>query len=316
MTRTLYALSISALLLLAVSSCQKDQIIQNDFVENKVPTVDAGLSKTITLPDSAVLSGTGADADGKVVAYLWSQVSGPYTSSIVNPGATSTVVRFTVAGTYLFQLMATDDKGATGVDTVSVIVSPIPGSKTLTLQPANNPTEFHLVKQGSSDLSGVAGADFLVEAWTSGGNALNYRALLKFDLSSIPTNATIVSANLYLYSYPSPTNNGNFTDANYGTDNSFLVQQVTSSWLPSTATWANQPSASTSNQLVVPTTSQSNLDLNLDVKALVTPMVNNNANYGFMMRLQNEVVYNSRIFISSHNTTYTTKIPKLVVVYK
>src|SRR5687768_12590075 len=102
MSRTLYPLVFFSMLLLAVS-CKKD-----DFEENKVPIADAGSPKTVTLPDSVILTGTGTDADGKVVAYLWSQVSGPANSTIVNPGSMATITRFTVPGSYLFQLMVTD----------------------------------------------------------------------------------------------------------------------------------------------------------------------------------------------------------------
>jgi hypothetical protein len=301
---------ILPVLILFIVSCEKD------YIENKVPVADAGASQTITLPvDSVKLTGSGTDADGKVVAYLWSQVAGPATATIVNPGSPSTSIRGFVAGTYTFQLMVTDDKGATGVDTTVVTVHP-GVIKTLTLQPANNPNEFTLVLEGTQGFGHVSAQDLPVQAWTKDGNTLNVRILLKFDLSSIPANATIVSANLYLYSYPPPTVNGNLTDANFGTNNTLLVQQVTSNWSTATASWSNQPSTSTNNQVVVPTTNQSMLDLNLNVTTLINSMVSANANYGFMLRLQNEVTYTSRLFVSSHNTTHTTKYPKLVVVYQ
>jgi hypothetical protein len=154
------------------------------------------------------------------------------------------------------------------------------------------------------------------DAWTANGDAWTMRGLVKFDLSSIPSTATIKSANLYLYSNPAPTT-GNLKDANYGS-NAFYIQQVTSSWTPnnSVTNWSNQPSVATANQILIPTTSQSQLDLNVDVTAQVTSMVNNNANYGFMLKLQNEVTYTSRIFVSSHNQTYPDKHPKLVVIYQ
>jgi hypothetical protein len=311
MFKTRFIPFLCSALLLFIASCQKD-----DVIENKVPVADAGASQTITLPvDSVKLTGTGNDADGKVVAYLWSQVSGPVAATIVNPGSPATSIRDLIAGSYIFQLMVTDDKGATGVDTAVVTVNPNP-IKTLTLQPANNPTEYILNQYGSQNSGFVAVDDLPIAAWTKSSNTFNVRALLKFDLSSIPANSTIISANLYLYSYPPPTVNGNFTDANYGTDNTLLVQQVTSNWSTATTTWANQPPASTTNQVVVPTTTQSMLDLNLNVTPLISSMVSANANYGFLLRLQNEVTYNSRIFVSSHNTTHTTKYPKLVVVYK
>lgn len=295
-----------------MTGCQKD----DDIPENKVPTVDAGPSKTITLPTNNItLTGTGSDADGKIVAYLWSQVSGPAATTIVNPGSASTLIKGFVKGTYLFQLMVTDDKGATGVDTTSVIVNSAP-EQTLTLQPSNNPNEFEFTNHNGVDQSAVGAPDIPVEAWTYGGTPYTVREAIKFDLSAIPANSTIVSANLYLYSYPNPTLNGNFVDANYGTGNAMLVQQIVTNWSPSTTNWFNQPVPSTTNQILVPTTNQSTLDLNLDVTNMVASMVNSNANYGFFLKIQNEVIYNCRIFVSSYNTTYPTKRPKLVVVYQ
>src|SRR5262245_59351307 len=131
------ALCILSLGTLSLVSCTKD-----DFKENEVPVADAGPSKAVTLPnDNETLTGTGADNDGQVVSYLWSQVSGPNASLIVNPGSATTDVEDLVEGTYVFQLMVTDDKGATGVDTAKIIVSHAPLT-TLPLQPANNPLEF------------------------------------------------------------------------------------------------------------------------------------------------------------------------------
>ncbi len=294
-----------------IVSCQKD-----DIPENKVPVADGGSSTTVTLPaDSASLSGTGTDADGQVVAYLWSQVSGPGAATIVNPGSPSTVIKGFVQGTYVFQLMVTDNKGATGVDTASVVVNAAP-QQTLTLQPANNPDEIIYGNHNGVDQTGVGGPDLPIEAWTSGGTPFTIRAAVKFDLSSIPVNSTIIGANLYLYSYPSPTLNGNFVDANFGTGNAMLVQQIVTNWSPATASWFNQPVTSAANQIIVPSTTQQTLDLNLDVTNMVSSMVSNNANYGFFLKIQNEVIYNCRIFVSSFNTTYTDKRPKLVVVYQ
>jgi hypothetical protein len=283
---------------------------------NKIPVANAGPNKIVTLPDSAVVTGTGTDVDGKVVAYLWSQVSGPAPSIIVNPGYPSTSFQFSVAGSYIFQLLVVDDKGATGVDTMSVLVKPAIGQQTLTLQPYDNRTEYQVVTLNGSDLSGWGPSSFDVAAWTSSGNAYNFRSLLKFDLSSIPANATIKSAHVFLYSHPTPTPGGNFVDANSGPTNAFFVQQITAPWTTSTATWANQPSVSTSNQIVMPHTNQTSLDVDIDVTAMVASMVNNNTNYGFFFRLQNEVIYNIRSFVSSRNTTYPNKRPKIVITYQ
>ncbi len=308
MNKTLSSLVALSVLLLIVS-CQKD----NDFVENKVPVAEAGASKTVLMTDSVVVSGTGSDEDGTVVAYLWSQVAGPAASTIVSPGSATTAVKFAVKGNYIFQLMVTDNKGATGVDTVAITVNQATNG-TLTLQPFNNPTEYTVAVLNGSDASGFTITSLEADAWTSGG-AYNLRGLLKFDLSSIPTNATIKSAQLYLYSNPKP-NTGNQIDANFGTANALWLQQVTSSWSTSTVSWFNQPPVSSGTQINIAHTNQTMQDLSIDVTAHVASMVNNNANYGWLLRLQNEVTYNSRIFVSSRNTAYPDKRPKLVVVYE
>jgi hypothetical protein len=312
MFRARLTLLIFAFLVGGVVGCKKDDDV--DTPPNKVPAVDAGLIKNITLPDSVVLKGSASDSDGHVVSYLWSEVSGPAAATIITPGSATTSVKFDTKGTYLFQLAATDDKGATGVDTVSVIVNPSV-LKTVTLQPNNNPTEYYLVNNNGNDQSSVAFTSIEADAWTIGGNPVYLRALLKFDLSSIPATATIKSANLYLYSNPAPIN-GNTTDPNFGSSNAMLVQQVNTSWSTSGLTWFNQPSASTSNQVVVPQAPQGQLDINIDVTSQVASMVNNNANYGWLLRLQTETAYNSRQFVASHNSTYPDKHPKLVIYYQ
>ncbi len=311
MTRINPALSILSAFLFLLIGCTKD-----DIKLNVVPVADAGASKTITLPtNSETLTGTGTDNDGEVVAYLWSQVSGPTSTTIVNPGSPSTLIKDFVEGNYVFQLMVTDEDGATGVDTTRVIVNPAL-IKTLTLQPSNNPLEFEVANFNGTNQTYSGAADIPVAAWTIGGDPITIREVIEFDLSSIPANATIQSANLYLYSYPAPTLNGNFINANFGTNNTMLVQQIVSNWSPSSIGWFNQPASTTNNQVIVPTTTQSTLDLDLNVKNMVSSMVAGNANYGFLLKLQSEVFYTSRQFVSSYNTTYPAKHPKLVIVYQ
>src|SRR4030095_3606538 len=233
-----------------IASCKKDTPV------NKVPVANAGQSQTIMLPiSSATLTGSGTDTDGKVVAYVWSQVSGPSSSVIVNPGSPSTQINGLAEGDYIFQLMVTDDMGATGVDTCIVKVNPNP-IKTLSLQPNNNPNEVLVTVLNGVNASGLTSASLEADAWTSGGNPWTLRGYVKFDLSAIPTNAVIQSANLYLYSNPTPST-GDLVNANAGSSNSFTVQQVTASWTPGTIGWFNQPSATTTNQVTVSHATQS-----------------------------------------------------------
>lgn len=91
---------------------------------NKAPVANAGPDITISMPVNSVsLSGSGSDADGKIVSYQWIKISGPSSYNIVNPASPKTDVTGLVAGVYQFQLKVTDDKGATGADNVNVTVN-------------------------------------------------------------------------------------------------------------------------------------------------------------------------------------------------
>lgn len=293
------------------ASCKKE------IINNEVPVAEAGDSQTIQITEDAsstktTLTGIGTDADGSVVGYIWSQVSGPNGSQIVNPGSSTTEVRGLVTGKYLFQLMVVDNDGATGVDTVGVTVKG-PNMVTLLLQPAKNPNEVTIWGNNSgAEQSDPNAVELGAVAWTA-GDQVGMRSAFAFDFSSIPSNAKITSALLTLYSNHNPLN-GDHINANSGTNNSMYIQRNTTAWTAQTVKWTNQPSTTTTNQVSIPHTSQSFLDLvDVDVKKLVEDMLTN-GNYGFNIRLQNEAIYNSRIFYSSKSSV-TQKFPKLVIVY-
>jgi parallel beta-helix repeat protein len=85
---------------------------------NFAPVANAGPDQTITLPTSTVtLNGSGMDIDGTIVSYAWNVMS-TTSQSVTLTGLT--------AGTYAYTLTVTDDKGATGTDTVKVTVNPAP----------------------------------------------------------------------------------------------------------------------------------------------------------------------------------------------
>lgn len=295
------------------TACQKENVIENIISGNKVPVVNAGLNQAITLPvDSVTLAGSASDSDGFIVAYLWSQVSGPFASTIVNPGSSTTKVKGLKQGTYVFQLMAIDNKGATGVDTASVFVNPSL-IQTLTLQPANNANEVYIhssTPNGST--SGIY--QITIATWTVGGITNYWRAFIKFDYSAIPVNATILSAKLSLYATPTPFQ-GNGVDAHSGTSNACYIQRVTSNWNTASISWNNQPGTVTTNQTIIPqSTSSFQNDIDLDVTSLVRDM-QTNGNNGFGIKLQNEVIYNVRQYASSFENNSSIR-PRLVITYQ
>ena len=312
--RTMIRLTASLFIGLSLfSSCQKEssQLITNTPT-TYVPVADAGPSKNITLPVSTVtLTGTGSSQNGPIVGYLWSLISGPNVPVIQTPSSPTTIISGLIGGNYNFQFIVIDSLGYTGVDTTWVRVT-TPPSVTLTLQPTANTSELNFAVIGSTSVC-AQDIDLDAGAWTNGGAPFYIRGATKFDLSSIPAGSTILSAKLSLFSNPTPIN-GDLVNANTGSNNSFWIRRLTSSW-SATTPWALQPPTESGTQLLLPHTSLSTLDMiDMDVKNIVVSMMAN-GNYGFMMGLQSETAYNIRQFASSRHSN-AAKHPKLVIVYQ
>lgn len=145
------------------------------------------------------------------------------------------------------------------------------------------------------------------------------RSLLCFtELSTIPSNAVIVSATLRLYGVTSDRNTSySGAPASYY-ENTVVVQQITSPWNENTVTWNTQPSTTTANQFIIPqSTSQYNWNYtnsSSELVAMVQNMVSGN-NYGFMLRLQTEQHYRNMVFASSDHPDASLH-PELEVTYR
>ena len=300
-----------ALISFLFTGCQKEVANTSNLTP---PTVDAGTGQVVQAPIASItLTCSATTTNGNIVGYLWSMVYGPNVPVITSPGSPTTTVTNLVVGNYLFQLMAIDEAGLTGLDTVSVRVNPS-AIQTLTLQPTNNPYDVHLGVVGTTNVTDNNSVEFSGGAWTNGGQPFFTRGLVKFDLSSIPAGATILSAKLSIYSDPTPLN-GNLVDANSGSANALFLERVTSIWNPATVTWQNQPAGDAPTQISIPHTNLPFLDLvDIDVKNMVAIMAGT-ANYGFKIRLQNELAYNIRIFCSGRHPI-AAKHPKLVITYQ
>jgi cytoskeletal protein CcmA (bactofilin family) len=122
-TATFSAGGIYVLQLLA-SDGQATSTDDVSIVVNNPPVVSAGADQTITLPDSAILSGTVTD-DGilnNVLIIEWTKLSGPGTVTFGDATKASTTASFSQGGVYVLQLSANDSL-ATTVDTVTIIVN-------------------------------------------------------------------------------------------------------------------------------------------------------------------------------------------------
>ena len=156
----------------------------------------------------------------------------------------------------------------------------------------------------------IQNAAFWIPATASPGINAN-RALIKFNLGSIPQGVTIVSASLNLYGMgPYGTLNGHS-----GPNNACLIERIIQNWNETIVTWSTQPSSTALNSATIANSNSNTQDyLNIPVTGMVMDMYNNNASYGFLLKLQNETLTNSMIFCSL-NYTNTSKHPKLIVSY-
>lgn len=155
---------------------------------------------------------------------------------------------------------------------------------------------------------------FTATAWTFNGDFGIVRALIDFDLSSIPSGANIIDAKLDLYGWEST--NGFGPHSQLSGNNDFLLQRVTSSWDENLVTWNTAPSTSNNNETFFSGTPvQGQNYTNMNVLDLVQDMVDNpSGSHGFMMRLQNENYYRCMNFYSS-DALDSTKRPRLTIIY-
>jgi hypothetical protein len=144
------------------------------------------------------------------------------------------------------------------------------------------------------------------------GSGLNVnRALLHFDLSSIPANATIISAKLDLYSIVQIGS----SPAHFGTNNNALIERVTGSWTENNVTWNNQPNTtSTNNKLLIGTNTASQDYLNLDITNMINDIQSSNVNNGIMLKLISENATNLLSFCSKDHPN-AAKHPRLKITY-
>lgn len=104
-----------------------DVIVTVNAATNQPPTANAGSDITITLPaNSTTLVGSGSDADGTVISFAWTRVTGPGTVTFGSANAAITTVTGLSQGVHVFKITVTDNAGATGTDSVTVTVNAAP----------------------------------------------------------------------------------------------------------------------------------------------------------------------------------------------
>ncbi len=136
-------------------------------IPNVAPIAEAGNPATITLPtNSLTLTGSATDADGTVVSFAWTKISGPTQGTIKSPSNTQTLVNNLVQGTYKFQLQVTDNQGALGKDTVAVVVNAAPPPNQPPIADAGNDAVLTLPTNSLSVTGSATDADGTIASYS------------------------------------------------------------------------------------------------------------------------------------------------------
>lgn len=104
-----------------------DTVVVTVLAGNAVPAANAGADQTVNAAASVTLAGSGTDPDGSIVAYAWTQTSGPTVAMINADQASASFVAPTLGSTTAlgFRLTVTDNSGASASDDVTVTVNPV-----------------------------------------------------------------------------------------------------------------------------------------------------------------------------------------------
>jgi hypothetical protein len=133
---------------------------------NGLPVANAGADQTVSAGAAVSLGGSATDADGTIASYAWTQTSGPAVTLSNANGATPTFIAPGAAASLAFDLTATDDRGATHVDSVSVtvtaIIDPPPPTTPLIGRHPENPISM---EHGSAMLFVAASGEDLTYEW-------------------------------------------------------------------------------------------------------------------------------------------------------
>jgi hypothetical protein len=149
------------------------------------PTANAGPDESVTLPANASLDGTVTD-DGLpnppgAITTTWSQVSGPGTVTFANPSAVDTTASFSLAGTYVVRLAASDGEW-TATDEATITATRTSGLTPVDVRVAASSDDVEESSSGSMTLNG---GTLHIGAQTIG---------LRFNGLAIPRTATVVHA--------------------------------------------------------------------------------------------------------------------------
>ncbi len=166
---------------------------------NNPPFVDAGPNQTIALPASASLNGTVTDDNlpnpPATVTTTWTELTGPGTVSFGNANAVDTTATFSINGTYVLQLEATDSALPT-TDTVTITVNPAGSNQAPSVSAGSDET---LTLPASAALDATVTDDGLPGPLTTTWSETSGPGTVTFgDVNAVDTSATFSMTGSYV----------------------------------------------------------------------------------------------------------------------
>lgn len=155
----------------------------------------------------------------------------------------------------------------------------------------------------SSTLNNGTSNSMLIQTW---GSNNNYRGIIRFDISSIPSGATISSAEVKLQQI-----------GTLGYQRTINLHAVTAAWNESTITWSNfsgqfNSTASASHVLNYPSSTQGVWNVTSDIQAMVNGSLANN---GWLIKDANESEWGQYWTFGTREHAGSQYRPVLVVTY-
>jgi hypothetical protein len=196
---------------------------------------------------------------------------------------------------------------------ISVLaLSKLSAQTTVTLSPAGSGGQDAYLASGTPTNNFGNHPEFGANACSCGGTLCLARGVMQIDMSTIPVNAIVMSANLYL------SCDVDITTPTYTTGTGGTLSKNTAAWTESLVTWATQPSTTSVGQVAIatPTASNQAQDYTVNISGMAQSWITTPAsNFGFTFRGNDESAFYKRIMFSSSDHTTTARQPKVIITY-
>ncbi len=200
-----------------------------------------------------------------------------------------------------YTLTAFNDAGSSTAEAI-ITVSPAIVEQTITIQPGPDEGKDSYVSSVFSDHNSANYVSLRIGRW---GDDI-YRTYLQFDLTTLPVDVVITSADLKLYQHSST-----------GTEDFIIsVFEITGNWGENTITWNNQPDYHPIPESISPVIMGDVTWLSWDISALLHGWVDGSiANHGIALVGSTTVSSSEVFFRSSDNLDNPGQRPKLEISY-